>query len=71
MIRSVAGLAACAAIVFAFFPKNSLPPAAAQPPDKPLSAELTYVPHDAAIFIHLEAAKVWAGPIVRSVREAE
>jgi hypothetical protein len=45
--------------------------AAAQPPGKPLSAELSYVPADAAVFVHLDAAKLWNGPIVKAVRQAD
>lgn len=45
----------------------------AQPPaaTKPLTAELTYVPADAAVFIHADASKLWNGPLVKSLRAAD
>ena len=38
-------------------------------PEIPL--ELQYVPHDAAIFVHLDAAKLWGGTLGKSIRQAD
>jgi hypothetical protein len=43
-------------------------PAAAQP--LPADSPLRYVPADAAIFVHADAASLWAGPVGESVRRA-
>jgi prepilin-type processing-associated H-X9-DG protein len=71
MIRLLAASALAAAIAFTLVPGVPPATATAQPPGKPLSAELSYVPSDAAIFIHLDAAKLWNCPIVKAVRQAD
>lgn len=43
-------------------------PAAAQP--LPADSPLRYVPADAAVFVHADAAALWAGPVGESVRKA-
>src|SRR5579871_5463354 len=46
-------------------------------PDRPVAAQpaafspLALVPADAAVFVHLDAAKVWGGPIAKSLRDAD
>jgi len=54
-----------------FLPGPREPRAAAQPAAKPLTAELTYVPRDAAVFVHGDASKLWNGPLVKSIRTAD
>ncbi len=44
-------------------------PAAAQP--LPANSPLRYVPADAAIFVHADAAALWSGPVGQSVRAAD
>jgi hypothetical protein len=45
-------------------------PAAAQPAQPP-AAGLDLVPADAALFVHLDVAHIWGGPIAKAVRAAE
>jgi hypothetical protein len=45
-------------------------PAAAQPAQPPAGG-LALVPADAALFVHVDFAKVWGGPIARAVRDAD
>jgi hypothetical protein len=72
MIRSFAGIAIVAtALGVVLMPGGRLSPVAAQPAAKPLTAELTYVPADAAIFIHVNAEALWNGPILKAVRGAD
>jgi prepilin-type processing-associated H-X9-DG protein len=44
--------------------------ASAQPPAA-LPPELRLVPADAAFFLHADAAKIWGGPIAKSIRAAD
>lgn len=71
MSRLLVAAALLGALTLTLLPVGSVPPANAQPAGKPLSAELSYVPSDAAIFLHLEAAKLWNGPLVKAVRDAD
>src|SRR3954466_7730876 len=66
MTRLVPRLAAPAAALAAAL---LLVPAAAQPPLPP-GSPLRYVPADAAIFVHIDAAALWAGPVGDAVRKA-
>src|SRR6202522_1405525 len=47
--------------------------ASAQPPAPPqnLPQALRYVPADAALFIHIDAAKLWDGVLGKAVRTAD
>ncbi len=40
-------------------------------PPAPLPDELQYIPHDAAFFIHADAAAVWASSVLKTFREAD
>lgn len=44
--------------------------AAAQPPSPP-RPEVSYVPDDAAMFVHLDAAQLWNHPTVKAIRAAD
>lgn len=48
-----------------------LSPGAPAQPAPQLPPELQYVPSDAAIFVHTDAAKVWDGTIGKAVRSAD
>jgi Protein of unknown function (DUF1559) len=66
----ILGLAAWAALVAVPLPGEV--PAAAQPPaGGELPVELRYVPADAALFVHADAAALWASPIFQAVRKAD
>ncbi len=43
----------------------------AQPPATPLPIELRYVPHDAAVFLYADAAKIWSHDATKSFRAAD
>lgn len=66
MTRPVVRLAVPLAAVAAFL----LAPADAQPP-LPAGSPLRYVPADAAMFVHADAAAVWGGPLGAALRAAE
>ncbi len=48
-----------------------LPVQAQTPANKPLPIELQYVPADAAIFLHVDVARIVATDIVKSIRKAD
>ncbi|MFO0795959.1 MAG: DUF1559 domain-containing protein [Gemmataceae bacterium] len=65
MPRTAVRLALPAAALAAGF---LLLPAAAQP--LPAGSPLRYVPADAAVFVHADAAALWAGPVGEAARKA-
>src|SRR6185312_13641418 len=56
----------CLAIVIAIGSMSSTTSAA-----EALPAELQYVPADAALFIHADAAQLWQSPMIKSLRAAD
>ena len=67
-----AGAAILALAILTTIPLTSQPSAFAQPPAKEeLPAELRFVPADAALFVHIDAAKIWDHPILKGVRKAD
>jgi hypothetical protein len=82
---AAAVLAAAAGIGIAFFPSaEAQPPEAKNPPPPPvpilavaadgapgLPAALRYVPADAASFVYVDAAKLWGGPLGKSLQKAD
>src|SRR5205823_2753892 len=70
--RVGAGILGLAVCVLAAVPLPGGPPAAAQGPAAgELPVELRYVPPDAALFVHADAAAVWDRPVVKSIRTAD
>jgi hypothetical protein len=65
-------LAAAVAAVGPFDPgpSHAAPPAPARA-DAPLPTALQYVPHDAALFLHADAAGVWTSELIKSFRAAD
>ena len=43
----------------------------AQPPATPLPVELRYVPHDAALFLYADGAKIWSHEVTKTFRAAD
>ena len=62
LVKLALGLASLAAVGL-----QSSPSSAAEP----LPGELQYVPADAAIFIHADAAQLWQSPTIKSLRTAD
>jgi hypothetical protein len=44
---------------------------AQQPTREKLPSGLQYVPADAALFVHVDVAKIWQNPILKSIRKAD
>jgi len=66
----LAGFLAAAAAAVGLAPSDR--PAAAQAPAAAaLPPELRLVPADAAFFLHADAARIWGGPIAKSIRAAD
>ena len=62
----LAGLALAALPLPKELPASERPQAANE-----LPAELRYIPHDSALFVHADAAAIWDHPIVKSIRKAD
>jgi hypothetical protein len=63
----LAGLVLATVVVTRLPGRDDSKPAAG---DKPLSAELTYIPADSAIFLHADVAKLWNGKL-KAIRDAD
>ncbi|MDY3551331.1 DUF1559 domain-containing protein, partial [Gemmata sp. JC717] len=52
-------------------PPRGGPPPPPPPPPPPLPVELSYVPHDAALFLYVDAARVLSHEAVKGIRAAD
>ncbi|HEY1192346.1 MAG TPA: DUF1559 domain-containing protein [Gemmata sp.] len=68
----IAAVGLLAVLFLVAVPFNPTQPAAAQPAaPAPLPTELTFVPHDAALFLYVDAAQVWAHEVTKALRTAD
>jgi uncharacterized protein DUF1559 len=66
----IAGIVVVLTVAVLSLPREA--PATLQPaPDNQLPVELQYVPTDAAVFLHADAAAIWGNPVVRTIRDAD
>jgi hypothetical protein len=70
---ATAALGLLAAAVAVGLPRPADVPPAAQPAraDAPLPTALTFVPHDAALFLHADVAAIWNSDLLKTFRTAE
>ena len=66
-----AALGLLAALTTVVGPFDQSQPATAQPAAPALPIELRYVPHDAALFLYVDAAQVWAHEATKMLRAAD
>src|SRR5690349_7443429 len=66
------GLGGLAVVALAFWPLPGQSPARAQQPAAAeLPAGLKFIPPDAALFLHVDVAKVWDNKILKDLRKAD
>lgn len=71
ILKSLSAAALAAIAVLAALVSAEAGTIATAQPAAPLETSLHYVPTDAAAFIHVDASRVWNGPLVKSIRGAD